>query len=51
MQNATLAGGVAVGSVADMAIQPWGALLVGCSAGFLSVMGYRFLSVCEFIYL
>lgn len=46
MQNASLAGGVAVGSVADMAIQPWGALLVGCTAGFLSVMGYRFLSVC-----
>lgn len=34
VQNATLAGGVAVGSVADMAIQPWGALLVGCAAGF-----------------
>ena len=51
MQNATLAGGVAVGSVADMAIQPWGALLVGCVAGFLSVLGYRFLSVCDIIYL
>lgn len=29
MQNATLAGGVAVGTVAAMMIQPWGAALVG----------------------
>ena len=45
VQNATLAGGVAVGSVADMVIQPWGGLLIGFLAGFLSVMGYRLLSV------
>ena len=45
IQNATLAGGVAVGSVANMVIQPWGALLIGFLAGFISVVGYEFISV------
>ena len=45
MQNATLAGGVAVGSVADMIINPWGAILIGVVSGVVSVLGYRFLSV------
>lgn len=45
IQNATLAGGVAVGSIADMMIQPWGAILVGFTAGSISVFGYKYLSV------
>ena len=45
IQNATLAGGVAVGSVADMVIQPWGAILIGVGSGIISVLGYRFLTV------
>ena len=45
IQNATLAGGVAVGSVADMVIQPWGAILIGFSGGFISVVGYTLISV------
>lgn len=40
IQNATLAGGVAVGSSADLVIQPWGAVVIGLIAGFLSVFGY-----------
>ena len=40
IQNATLAGGVAVGTSADLVIQPWGAILVGMFAGALSVVGY-----------
>ena len=45
MQNATLAGGVAVGTTADMMIRPWGAVTIGILAGTLSVLGYKFLSV------
>ncbi|XP_064104270.1 ammonium transporter Rh type B-like [Macrobrachium nipponense] len=43
VQNATLAGGVAVGSVADLMIQPWGALCIGFFAGFISTSGYIFI--------
>ena len=45
IQNATLAGGVAVGACADMVLEPWGALLIGCFSGIVSVLGYAFLSV------
>jgi len=45
IQNATLAGGVAVGAVADMVIQPWGAVLIGLLSGLVSVVGYKYISV------
>ncbi|PAA72331.1 hypothetical protein BOX15_Mlig021874g1 [Macrostomum lignano] len=44
IQNSTIAGGVAVGSVADMQLQPWGAMLIGVVAAIVSVTGYRFLT-------
>ncbi|XP_055387043.1 ammonium transporter Rh type B [Condylostylus longicornis] len=44
IQNSTLAGGVAVGSVCNLLIGPHGAVLIGITAGVLSVIGYRFIS-------
>jgi len=44
IQNATLAGGVAVGAAADLYMHPAGALFVGMCAGTLSVLGYEYLS-------
>jgi len=40
IQNATLAGGVSIGVLANLSIHPGGALLVGCAAGLLSTFGY-----------
>ena len=45
IQNATLAGGVAVGAVADMILTPFGALVMGTIAGSWSTIGYEFISV------
>jgi len=40
IQNATLAGGVAVGSSSDLVISAWGAILIGCIAGTISTFGF-----------
>jgi ammonium transporter Rh len=39
--NATLAGGVAMGSSADLILHPYGGLLVGLAAGIISTLGYN----------
>ncbi|XP_076066961.1 ammonium transporter Rh type B-like [Oratosquilla oratoria] len=44
VQNATLAGGVAVGAVADLMIFPWGALVIGSFAGIVSCLGYIYIT-------
>ena len=41
VQNATLAGGVAMGSCANMVTRPWGAMFIGLWAGVLSTWGYN----------
>lgn len=45
VQNATLAGGVAVGTVADMMLKPYGAIAVGMMAGLISTLGYAYVTV------
>jgi len=40
VQNATLAGGVAIGATADIAMGPFGAIVIGCVAGALSCYGF-----------
>ena len=45
VQNAPLAGGVAMGTAADMAVQPYGALVIGFIAGALSTIGYAYIKV------
>ncbi|XP_034018726.1 LOW QUALITY PROTEIN: ammonium transporter Rh type A-like [Thalassophryne amazonica] len=44
VQNATLAGGVAVGTCADMDIGPYGAMLIGLLAGIISTLGFKYLN-------
>lgn len=51
VQNATLAGGVAIGTASNMSVAPWGALLIGCIAGALSTVGYAYVTVSEHIIL
>ena len=43
MLNATLAGGVAVGSSADLIVSPWGAILIGLMGGLLSAFGFAYI--------
>lgn len=42
MQNSTLAGGVAMGSAANLYLTPAGAMSVGFAAAFVSVYGYNY---------
>lgn len=44
IQNATLAGGVAIGSTANFIVSPGGALTIGVLAGLLSTVGYQFIT-------
>ncbi len=41
VQNATLAGGVAMGCSSNMLTSPWGAMFIGSWAGILSTVGFN----------
>jgi ammonium transporter Rh len=44
VHNSTLAGGVAIGAIADLQIRPFAALVVGSLAGIISVLGYQYVT-------
>lgn len=44
IQNSTLAGGVAIGAIADMNIKPFSAALIGSLTGVISTLGYEYLN-------
>ena len=45
IQHATIAGGIAIGSVADLDIQIYIALIAGSLAGLLATIGYQYIDV------
>lgn len=45
VQNSTLAGGVAIGSVCNLILYPYGAVVIGILSGMLSVVGYVYVTV------
>ena len=45
IQNAAIAGGVAMGASADLLVQPYAALIIGSLAAILSVIGYAYIQV------
>ena len=47
-QNACLSGGVAVVAIADLSLQPYGAVVIGSVAGILSTIGYQVIQVRTF---
>ncbi|XP_077192002.1 ammonium transporter Rh type A-like isoform X2 [Paroedura picta] len=44
LQNATLAGGVAIGAVADMAITPTGAFAMGILSALACILGFQYMT-------
>lgn len=50
IQNATLAGAVAMGTAAEFMITPYGALIVGFCMGIISTFGFVFVTVSLHIF-
>lgn len=48
IQNATIAGGVAVGTAAETMLGPGGALLTGTLGAVLTILGMNYLQVSVF---
>lgn len=49
VSNSVLAGGVAIGTVANIVLEPFYALLIGCLGAFISVIGNNYIRVCFLI--
>ena len=47
-QNAALSGGVAVGAISHLMLQPYGAILIGSVSGIISTVGYQIIQVKKF---
>ena len=45
LQNASLSGGVVVGAVANLMIQPYGAIICGTVIGVISTLGFEVVQV------
>jgi ammonium transporter Rh len=41
MLNASLAGGVAIGTTCDLIVKPWAAMAIGVAGGILSSVGFQ----------
>ena len=50
LQNGSLAGGVAVGSVANLRLGAVGAVGIGAFAGLIAVLGCKFITVSYYIF-
>ena len=48
-QNAALSGGVAVGAISHLMLQPYGAILIGSVSGIISTVGYQIIQVRKYI--
>ncbi|VDK62804.1 unnamed protein product [Gongylonema pulchrum] len=48
VSNSVLAGGVAIGTVANIVLEPIYALLIGCLAAIVSVIGNNYIKVAHF---
>lgn len=46
ISNSVLAGGIAIGTVANIILEPFYALLIGCLGALVSVLGNSYIRVC-----
>ena len=45
VQRATIAGGIAIGAIADLNLQLYVALIIGALGGLISTLSYQYITV------